>query len=286
MNGTISVDLRNADVMDVRADALAIQYPQRLYGVIERAQRAFAQAHRAVLLPAPDATRLLEGVPGIAAPRILIVGVAPLHRYDYRDIHSFAKRAVLLLASVSGVHHIVMPVYGPDYGLDESKSFESQLSGLFDAIRGTKLSDVIRTITLAERDAPRAQRLNELFSLEQFKKARSAALEATQPTAERAEGLPEASSPVEHTASSRVFLCYRREDTQDAAGRLYDRLSDVYGPDRVFMDIDSIPLGVDFIEHVKLQISKCSAVIVMIGRQWLRISDQRHRRRLDNQEDR
>jgi hypothetical protein len=82
-----------------------------------------------------------------------------------------------------------------------------------------------------------------------------------------------------------VFLCYRRDDTEDAAGRLQDRLITAYGADRVFMDIDSVPLGIDFVDHVAKQISKCSAVIVMMGRQWLTITDRRGRRRLDLADD-
>ena len=78
-----------------------------------------------------------------------------------------------------------------------------------------------------------------------------------------------------------VFVCYRREDTEDAAGRLHDKLLDAYGSDRVFMDVDSVPLGIDFVEHVAEQVTKCSAVIVMIGREWLTIQDRRGRRRLD-----
>jgi hypothetical protein len=81
-------------------------------------------------------------------------------------------------------------------------------------------------------------------------------------------------------------LCYRREDTQDAAGRLHDRLVDAYGSERVFMDIDSVPLGIDFVDHVTEQISRCSAVIVMIGKQWLTLKDKKkRRRRLDNEDD-
>ena len=82
-----------------------------------------------------------------------------------------------------------------------------------------------------------------------------------------------------------IFVCYRREDTQDAAGRLHDRLVDAYGPERVFMDIDSVPLGIDFVEHVAEQIGKCSAVIVMIGKQWHTIKDKKRRRRLDKEDD-
>ena len=82
-----------------------------------------------------------------------------------------------------------------------------------------------------------------------------------------------------------IFLCYRREDTQDAAGRLHDRLVIDYGRERVFMDIDSVPLGIDFVEHVTEQIGKCKAVIVMIGKQWRTIKDKKRRRRLDNDDD-
>jgi hypothetical protein len=60
---------------------------------------------------------------------------------------------------------------------------------------------------------------------------------------------------------------------------------EAYGPERVFMDIDSVPLGIDFVEHVTEQIGKCSAVIVMIGKQWHTIKDKKRRRRLDSPDD-
>jgi hypothetical protein len=100
--------------------------------------------------------------------------------------------------------------------------------------------------------------------------------------------LPERDSRSTHSAprpAATLFLCYRRDDTADAAGRLYDRLVDAYGSDRVFMDIDSVPLGIDFVNHVAEQIAKCRVVIVMIGRQWQKTKDKRRRRRLDNPDD-
>jgi hypothetical protein len=84
---------------------------------------------------------------------------------------------------------------------------------------------------------------------------------------------------------NRLFLCYRRDDTEDATGRLHDRLANAYGDERLFMDIDSVPLGVDFVDHVSEQISRCCAVIVMIGRRWLSMEDRRGRRRLDLDDD-
>jgi hypothetical protein len=87
------------------------------------------------------------------------------------------------------------------------------------------------------------------------------------------------------SGAATIFLCYRREDTQDAAGRLHDQLVAAYGQERIFMDIDSVPLGIDFVDHVTDQIGRCTAVIVMIGKQWLTIKDKKRRRRLDSEDD-
>jgi hypothetical protein len=62
-------------------------------------------------------------------------------------------------------------------------------------------------------------------------------------------------------------------------------LVSAFGGDAVFMDIDSIPLGADFVDHVNEQIACCAATIVMIGPGWLTTVDKRGRRRLDNPED-
>jgi hypothetical protein len=47
-----------------------------------------------------------------------------------------------------------------------------------------------------------------------------------------------------------IFVCYRRDDTVDAAGRLYDALVARFGRESVFLDIDSIDPGVNFGEVV------------------------------------
>lgn len=43
-----------------------------------------------------------------------------------------------------------------------------------------------------------------------------------------------------------IFISYRRSDSTDTVGRIYDRLSDSFGKESVFKDVDSIPLAVDF----------------------------------------
>jgi TIR domain len=67
----------------------------------------------------------------------------------------------------------------------------------------------------------------------------------------------------------RIFISYRRQDTQQAAGRLFDRLVAEFGKDDVFIDIDRIPPGVDFAEYVNDRLKYCEITLVLIGRNWL-----------------
>ena len=64
---------------------------------------------------------------------------------------------------------------------------------------------------------------------------------------------------------SKIFISYRRDDTSDAAGRIYDRLASHFGAESIFFDIDSVPLGIDFREHVDKVIAKCDVQLVIIG---------------------
>jgi hypothetical protein len=82
-----------------------------------------------------------------------------------------------------------------------------------------------------------------------------------------------------------IFLSYRRDDSSPYAGRLYDRLSERFGRDNIFMDIDTIALGFDFVEVVRNAVGSCEVLLAVIGRQWLTSTDPQGQRRLDNPED-
>ena len=66
-----------------------------------------------------------------------------------------------------------------------------------------------------------------------------------------------------------IFICYRRDDASDVTGRIYDRLVQHFGRHSVFKDVDNIPLGVDFREHLGDAVGRCDVVLAVIGRQWL-----------------
>ncbi len=67
----------------------------------------------------------------------------------------------------------------------------------------------------------------------------------------------------------KIFLSYRRDDSADASGRIYDRLVQRFGKEQIFKDVDSIPLGVDFREHLDSVVGRCSLVLVVIGDRWI-----------------
>lgn len=82
-----------------------------------------------------------------------------------------------------------------------------------------------------------------------------------------------------------IFISYRREDSSGYAGRLYDRLSAHFGADRVFMDVEGIDPGTDFVDAIERAVLSCKVLIVLIGNDWISITDEQGRRRLDDQHD-
>src|SRR5262249_36429754 len=82
-----------------------------------------------------------------------------------------------------------------------------------------------------------------------------------------------------------IFISYRRADSQDVTGRIYDRLVAKFAQERVFKDVDSIPLGVSFPMHIRQVLGKANVVLVVIGPDWLTETDKQGRRRLDDPND-
>jgi hypothetical protein len=79
-----------------------------------------------------------------------------------------------------------------------------------------------------------------------------------------------------------VFISYRRADSADIAGRIYDRLVERFGEAPVFKDVDSIQPGVAFADYIVESIGQSAVQLVIIGQRWLTISSGWNRRRLDD----
>lgn len=64
-----------------------------------------------------------------------------------------------------------------------------------------------------------------------------------------------------------IFISYRRADSQGFSGRLSDDLSDVFGNERVFRDIE-IPVGSDFSKVLHHAIDRSDILLVVMGPNW------------------
>jgi hypothetical protein len=84
---------------------------------------------------------------------------------------------------------------------------------------------------------------------------------------------------------TKIFLCYRREDSGGYAGRIQDQLAQALGSDVLFMDVDAIPLGANFVRVLHDEVAKCEVLLAVIGRNWLDARDERGNRRLENPND-
>jgi DNA-binding SARP family transcriptional activator len=66
-----------------------------------------------------------------------------------------------------------------------------------------------------------------------------------------------------------VFLSYRRHDTGAHARRLRESLLQWFGPEQLFMDVDAIEPGVDYLHALNEALAASDALIVLIGPGWL-----------------
>jgi hypothetical protein len=68
---------------------------------------------------------------------------------------------------------------------------------------------------------------------------------------------------------SLMFMSYRRKDTAAIARRVYDVLEKEFGGGSVFMDIDTIAGGEDFLVRLEAALKQCHVLLVLIGPRWM-----------------
>jgi hypothetical protein len=85
-------------------------------------------------------------------------------------------------------------------------------------------------------------------------------------------------SPRSRDRRPRIFISYRRSDSAAIVGHIYERLAARYKTESVFRDINKMPLGKNFYDHIKEELAGCDVVLVVVGPQWLAIDAQGHSR--------
>lgn len=85
-----------------------------------------------------------------------------------------------------------------------------------------------------------------------------------------------------------IFINYRRDDSGDAASRLYEDLTEdpeLQAHFEVFWDVTKIAPARKYQDVIAEKVASCDVVLVLIGRQWLTITDEAGRQRLEQEDD-
>ena len=87
------------------------------------------------------------------------------------------------------------------------------------------------------------------------------------------------------TARSRVFISYRRAETDGAARLIYNYLTEKLGKSAVFMDIKGIAPGDVFRKTIAHELETCNTMIVVISKSWTGKTELDGRSRLHEEGD-
>lgn len=82
-----------------------------------------------------------------------------------------------------------------------------------------------------------------------------------------------------------IFISYRREESAYVAAAVAEKLAGRFGAKSVFLDIDNIPIGVDFLQYLHGAIVHADIVLVLIGDHWINSANEDGHRRLDSPTD-
>ncbi len=87
------------------------------------------------------------------------------------------------------------------------------------------------------------------------------------------------------TVAGKIFINYRRGDDAGFAQALFAHLTQAFWPEQLFMDIDNIEPGLDFVRVLNEQVAKCDVMISVIGKGWIDARDEAGTRVMDNPDD-
>ncbi|MCI0708569.1 MAG: SUMF1/EgtB/PvdO family nonheme iron enzyme [Chloroflexi bacterium] len=73
----------------------------------------------------------------------------------------------------------------------------------------------------------------------------------------------------------KIFISYRRDDSQYVTDNIHDHLIRHFGEENVFLDVQSIPFGVDFRQYLAEQVAGNDVVLCIIGPNWARLMKER-----------
>ncbi|HEX8355668.1 MAG TPA: protein kinase, partial [Pyrinomonadaceae bacterium] len=77
------------------------------------------------------------------------------------------------------------------------------------------------------------------------------------------------SGPRPRIRTGKIFISYCHVDSAGHTGHIHEKLASHFGRDRIFRDVDNLPAGIRFDQHIQELLNSCSVMLAVIGRYWL-----------------
>ena len=82
-----------------------------------------------------------------------------------------------------------------------------------------------------------------------------------------------------------IFISYRRTDAPGYVRALMCELRNAFGSKQVFLDLETIKAGSDFVDVIEQAVDRCELLLAVIGPTWLTVTDELGKRRIHNPDD-
>jgi hypothetical protein len=84
---------------------------------------------------------------------------------------------------------------------------------------------------------------------------------------------------------NKIFISHRHSDTQSDCHRLKSDLQKIFGKDQVFLDIENLEPGIKFAEAIEKTLAQSKVVLVVIGPDWVHVTNDKGGKRLFDEKD-
>lgn len=157
---SVKIDVEHGDVLSYSADVLVLKYARQLYGADSAVYTRLHSAGINLVFPPENEWSIAGTKRAIPTPKVIFVGVPSLYVLNYPQIRDFGRMAIAAVGDLaSDAEHVALTLHGPGYGLDEAEAFESELGGVLEGLRTSRIASNLRRITFVELDDRRAVRL-------------------------------------------------------------------------------------------------------------------------------
>lgn len=158
MNKPVKISVRQADVTEVDADLLLLKFARSFHGADETV--AVRLVRRGIcndedISPADGDITLIDSGGAIAAERVMFLGTPRLGRFRYKEMRSFARRAIEEIGRRGlPIKRLLTTVHGAGYGLDIEEAMQAMMFGFQQGI-ASGVAETLEEIVFVERKPQR-----------------------------------------------------------------------------------------------------------------------------------